>query len=216
MADETEHRREPEAATSELSDALKGVREQGGPILTGVLVALVAAGGWMLYRGHRQSVADQASARLSQATGLAQFEEVATLYQDTPSAPIAQLTVAAEYFSQGRYELARQAYVSFRQQHPSHEMLPAAEYGLAQCEEAMGSPQEALQAYERFAAARPSHYLTPLTELGRGRCLTEMGRLDDARVVYEDFIAAHPDTPWVADAESLLRIVDKELRASGR
>ena len=176
----------------ELSQLRDLVREHGTPVLTGILVAVVAVGGWQMYRSHKRGEADQASAMITNARDIAQIQQVASLYKQTPSGAMAQLSVAADHFGSGRYVQAQEAYAQFRQDYPDHAMGATAEYGLAQCLEATGSIEQGLAAYEQFLQAHPNHYLVPQIELGRGRSLEQLGRLDEARVTYEDFIAARP------------------------
>ena len=190
------------------------LREHGTPVLTGVLIAVVAVGGWQMYRSHQRGEADRASAMITNARDITQIQQVATLYKETPSGAMAQLSVAADHFGSGRYVQAQDAYAQFRQDYPDYPLGAIAEYGLAQCLEATGSLEQALDAYTTFVEVHPDSYLAPQAELGRGRTLEQLGRLDDARVVYEDFIAARPESPWLADADALLNLVERQLRAS--
>jgi predicted negative regulator of RcsB-dependent stress response len=199
----------------ELSQLKDIFREHGTPVLTGVLVAVVAVGGWQMYRSHKRGEAERASAMITSARDFAQIQQVATLYKETPSGAMAQLSVAADHFGNGRYVQAQDAYAQFRQDYPDYPLGVIAEYGLAQCLEATGSFEQALDAYAHFIAVHPDSYLAPQAELGRGRTLEQLGRLDDARVVYEDFLASRPESPWLPDATALLKLVERQLRAPG-
>jgi len=196
----------------EVSEALDTLREYATPVLVGVLLAVVVVGGYQLYRSHKRSVADRASAMLTQATSVAQLQELANVYVDTPSAAIAQLAIASGYFADGNYEQAQQNYARFLQTYPEHTMAPSAKYGLAMCLEATGYADAALDAFEQIAKEYPDHFLSALAQLGKGRCLHQLGRLEDARVTLENFIAENPGSPWTQDAESLRLAVDRDTR----
>jgi len=194
-------------------DALSRLREYGVPILVGAVLALLVVGGYQVYRFQKRAAANRASALLLNASSPQQLEEIANEYPDTPSGPAALLSLAANYYSNGQYEQAQQAYRDFEAGYPNHPLRYMADYGAALCLEATGYLDRALDAYGRFIRERPDHYLTPLATLGRGRVLKQLGQLEEARVVLEDFIAENPGSPWVQDAESLLLFVQKESRA---
>lgn len=202
----------PAKESSEVHEAMETLREYGTPILTGLILALLAVGGIQFYRSHKASQANQASMLLNSAQSADDLKQIVTQYAATPSGTIAGLALASSSFSRGQYQQAEKAFRDFKTAHPDHPMTPTAEYGLAQCLEAQNYAEEALEAYDTFIAARPDHYLTPIAKLARGRCLDQLGRADEARVVYEDFMAAYPDSPWANDAESLLMSVKQELR----
>lgn len=198
---------------SELEEALEGLREYGTPIMTGLLAAAVVVGGFQFYRWHKNSARAEASQRLNTAANLTQLQDIVDQYGSTPSGPIAQLALAAGYYTQGQYSQAQQIYTTFSQTYPEHPMCATAEFAIGRCQEAAGQSDLALDTFKRFIAQHADHYLAPVAELAQGRCLEEQGKLEAARVHYEDFIAAHPDSPWATEAESLLRFVEKDLRA---
>jgi tetratricopeptide (TPR) repeat protein len=203
----------PPGQQEETDESLEALREYAVPVVVGLVLALVAAGGFQLYRYQKRSVIERSSALLNTARDPSQLREIVTQYADTPSAPVAQLTLASQYFSEGQYELARKAYQQFEQTFPEHPMQASATYGAAMCLEASGLSEQAIEAFAAFEENRPDHFLTPLATLGQARCLDQLGRLEEARTLYEDFIAANPESPWVADADSQLLFVKKQIRA---
>ena len=216
MAEEEQQPVAPDTSGSpEVDDAIDKIREYGTPIVTGVLAALVVVGGFQLYRSNKNSTAETASTLLSNAGNATQLQEITDQYSGTSSAPIAQLALAADYYSRGQYQLAQRGYQKFNEVYPDHAMRDTADYGLACCLEATGYLDEALESYAALFSDKPDHYLAPLATLGQGRVLTQLGRLEEARVVYEDFIASNPESPWLTDAESLLLFVQKDLRSQG-
>jgi tetratricopeptide (TPR) repeat protein len=202
-----------ETPKTEKQQLLALFREHVQPVLIGLGVALALLLAYGAYKNYKRSAAMRASQMLLSARNIEQLQQVLSQYPSTPSAPIAMLTLAAEYFQSGQYELAQLTYSQFQQKFPEHPMAASAVIGKAQCLEASGQFDQALAAFEAFALANPDHFLSASAIFGKARCLTQMGRYPEAKVVYEDFIAAHPKSGWCPLAESAILFVDKELRA---
>lgn len=220
MVDEPkqEQQVEPAAAPettpqSEKEQLLALFRQHIQPILIGVAIAVGLLLAYGAYKNYKQSTAMRASQMLMSSQSPEQLQQVISQYPSTPSAPIAMLTLASEYFRSGQYDLAQFTYAQFQQKFPAHPMVAAADIGKAQCMEASGQLDQALTAYEAFAAANPGHFLSAAAIFGKGRCLAQMGRYAESKTVYEDYVAANPESGWVPLADSAMLFVDKELRA---
>lgn len=204
----------PEATPqAEKQQLLKLFREHVQPVLIGLAIAVALLLAYGAYKNYKQSTSMRASQMLMSSRSPEQLQQVISQYPSTPSAPIAMLTLASEYFRTAQYDLAQFTYAQFQQKFPKHPMAAAAELGKAQCLEASGQLDQALSMYEAFASTNPGHFLAPSAILGKARCLTQMGRYTEAKAVYEDYIAANPDSGWVPLADSAMLFVDKELRA---
>ena len=202
-----------ETPQTEKQQLLAIFREHVQPVLIGLAIALALVLAYGAYKNYKQSTAMRASQMLMSSRSPEQLQQVISQYPATPSAPIAMLTLASEYFRSGQYDLAQFTYAQFQQKFPNHPMAAAADLGKAQCLEASGQLDQALLLYEAFAAAHPGHFLDASAIFGKGRCLTQMGRYTEAKAVYEDFVAANPESGWVPLADSAMLFVDKELRA---
>lgn len=202
-----------ETAQTEKQQLLALFREHIQPVLIGLAIGLALLLAYGAYKNYKQSTAMRASQMLMSSRSPEQLQQVISQYPSTPSAPIAMLTLASEYFRSGQYDLAQFSYAQFQQKFPKHPMAAAADLGKAQCLEASGQLDQALSMYETFAATNSGHFLAASAVFGKGRCLTQMGRYTEAKAVYEDYIAANPDSGWVPLADSAMLFVDKELRA---
>jgi predicted negative regulator of RcsB-dependent stress response len=211
-ADEVAPVSEPTAEQTETHQLLGLFREHGQPVLIGLGLALAIIFGFGAYKNYKKSVTLRASQMLMAARSTEQLQQIANMYSSTPSAPIALLALAGQYFDAGQFDLAQFTYAQFEQKYPEHPMKLSAELGRAHCLEGSGQPEQALTAFEAFAATHTNHFLTPMAELSRARCLTQLGRFEDARAAYEGFIVAHPESGWASLAESALLFVDKEMR----
>jgi tetratricopeptide (TPR) repeat protein len=220
MADEPRQEQQVEAGRpseetpkTEKKQLLALFREHVQPVLIGLGIAIAILLAYGAYKNYKQSALMRASQMLMSARSLEQLQQVISQYPSTPSAPIAMLTLAAEYFQSGQYDLAQFTYAQFRQKFPKHPMAMMADIGKAQCLEASGQLDQALAAFEAFILANPGHFLSSSAIFGKGRCLTQMGRYTEAKAVYEDYIAANPNSGWGPLADSAMLFVDKELRA---
>lgn len=195
-------------------DVVAWLKENGMPVLVGVVIAALAFAGWSAYKNHERAVEISAQSMLFNSQSSSQFMEIMTKYPGAPSAPLAELSLASQQFDEGMYDMARGTFSSFIAKRADHPLVAAATLGLVQCDEAQLKLGDALKGYENFLKANPDSFLYAQAVLGRGRCLEQMGRYDDARACYEDFIAAHPKDPWSQRAESALLYVAKAKRAS--
>lgn len=198
---------------TEVSDAIDFLKENGVAIVVGAAIAVAAFVGYSAWQSSKEAKQEAASTMLANSSTAPQFQEIINTYGDTKAAPLAQLSLAAAYFDQGQYDLAKQAFNQFETTYAAHEMLPLAVLGNAQVLEALGSNDEALTAYGDFLARFPTHYQLPSATFGKARVLEAMSKFDEARAVYEDFIAANPESRWVARAETGLDFVNKQQRA---
>ncbi len=155
-----------------------------------------------------------------QNNDVAALQQVVSNFPNTPSAPVALLTLAQSHYHLGNYEGAEASYTRFSAEYAGHEFAPVAVLGLIHCQEARGGQEEAaLSAYRSFIATYAAHtYLTPQATFGAARCLIALTKLDEARVVYDDFVAGQDeDSSWTYLAEEYLERLDvKSKRAKGQ
>lgn len=205
-----------EAEKTDAEKLLALAKEHGQSVLIGLGIAVAIVLGVGAYRNYQRSIALRSSQMLLGARTPEQIQQVIQQYPSTPTAPIAQLTLAGAYFDASQFDLARLAYDQFLQRYPAHPMRQSAELGRAQCLEASEQWEQAIGAFDAFVAAYSNHYLTALAYMGKARCYTQQGLFREAKAVYEDFIAAHPQSRWLPLAENAMIFVDKEMRAQAK
>jgi tetratricopeptide (TPR) repeat protein len=191
------------------------LRESGTTLLIGVGLAVAVFLGFSAYRNYKKSATVAASALLFNARTTEHLQSITSEYGSTPAAPLAYLSLAAQHFDDGQYELAQYAYVQFEQKFSGHEFQPLVDLGKAQCMEAMGQYDDALALFAEFERKWPDHYLQPMVVFGKARCYEQVGRFREAKVLYEDFLAANPTNRWAFETESAIQFVEKEMRARG-
>jgi tetratricopeptide (TPR) repeat protein len=196
----------------EIRDTLDAVRRYGPAVGTGLLIALIAMVFFVFMQQREISAEDNAMALLYSARDVGQLQLVVDQHADTAAAPLALQALASRHFREGRFDQAQLQYVRFIDSYPAHTMRPAAELGLAYCEEAMGNLDQALTRFQTFAAEHDAHYLAPVARLGAARVLGLQGQTDAARAIYEE-LQADEDSVWATQAEADLRYLEKEVRA---
>jgi len=199
------------------------LQKYGPTVLIGVAAAIAIFVGFGIWQNHKQDQLEKAARMLSgqpipeeklgPGLTIQRLQLVTDRYPKTPSAPLALLELAAQFFSTGQYEPARASYQKFEERYPQHPFAPAAEMGRLYCAEAMGMTDMALAGFENFIPAHPGHYLSPLAIFGKARCLEARGAFDAARIAYEDFLAKNPETPWEGHVRSALQNLDMKKRA---
>ncbi len=203
------------ADDSDVENALDFLKENGVAIVVGAAMVVAAFVGYSAWQSSKETREQTASSMLANAQSAPQLQEIVANYGDTKAGPMAKLSLAAAYFDQGQYDLARQTFQQFETDHANHPMVAIAVLGNAQVLEAVGNTPEALAAYDQFIGRFPTHFQLPSATFGKARVLESMGRFDDARAVYEDFIAANPESRWISRAETGLEFVGKQQRAQG-
>jgi len=198
----------------EVPEVLDFLKENGVAIVVGAAIAVGAFVGYSVWKNNKETQQTTASTMLANSQTIPQFQEIINNYGNTLAAPMATLSLAAAYYDQGQYDLARHTFIQFQTTYADHDMLPVADLGVAQSFEAAGSFADAIAGYDSFLTRYPNHYLAPSAVFGKARILESQGRFDESRAVYEDFIAANPESRWTGRAETGLEFVKKQQRAA--
>ncbi|MBT3193591.1 MAG: tetratricopeptide repeat protein [Verrucomicrobia bacterium] len=216
----TETPKTPEETTphsdrhDELAEVKRLIETYGKPVVTVLLVFMIAVAGFQLYTSRKQSHAEEAARQLAAATSIPDYEGILDRFGNTDTAPAALLAVAKLYFDNGNYEMALTKYDAFIETYAEDGMVSTAELGRIFCIEArnIGSAlQEAAEAYAAFATKYPDSFLMPEAVFGEARCFEQLGAFEEARVLYEDFIADHAENPSRYRAEDLLEQITHRI-----
>ncbi|MDT8437823.1 MAG: tetratricopeptide repeat protein [Wenzhouxiangellaceae bacterium] len=176
----------------EQSERVRGwLRENGGSIVLGVVLALAAIFGWRQWEGYRNDqkiLADQyrsavqnelAVGNLEQA--LAQFRAMRDAVGSQGHVPLAALAVAAALNEEDRIDEAAEVLTGVLEQDRWPALQPLLRLRLALLETARGNGEAALA---RLAGDAPQGYEGLWAET-RGDVLLDLGRLDEAALAYQ-------------------------------
>ena len=195
------------------TDAVLDVLRSYGPAAAiALILALAIFLGITFHRQRQASAHIEASQQFMQAQTADQLQMIVDEYPKTVTAPMALLALASERYHEGAFDLAEMHYSQFIERHSDHAMRPAAELGLAYCDEARGHLDNALGGFRSFMAVHGDHYLAGPARLAEARVLAQLGRHDEAREIYED-IVDDPEHPWRTQARSDLLYMEKNIRA---
>jgi predicted negative regulator of RcsB-dependent stress response len=186
----------------------------GRTTLIAVVVFLAVAIPIFLTRYYRDSAKGKASSLLSSATQPGDLENIVREYPNTPTAPLAMLSLAHALYDRPDYAKAQKTYDDFLSRYAQHQLAPVAEMGRAHCLEGKGLLEDALRSFETFASAHKDHYLTSQALLAKARCLHQLGKTKEARFVLEDFVTANPKSQWKARAEEMIEDLNRKPAVS--
>lgn len=196
----------------DVQETMDLVRRYGPAVGTGLLIAIIGMVFFVFMQQREISAEDNAMALFMNARDIGQLQLVVDQHADTAAAPLALQALASRHFREERFDQAQIQYARFIQSYPTHTMRPAAELGLAYCEEALGNLDDALTRFQTFATQNAAHYLVPVARLGAARVLGLQGQADAARAIYEE-LQTDEASVWAAQAETDLLYLEKEVRA---
>lgn len=179
-------------------------------LATLVLFALVASLAGVTTRQAlvwRQRRTEQAFHQLAQASGVADFEAVATRYKRTIPGAHAALKHARALFAEGRHGEAAERFAAFARAYPGDRLVAAARLGEAYALEAQGLNAEAAQAFSRLAPQATSTDMALDALVGAGRCALAAGQVADAEKWYQRALDTGADGERRTHAMAALRTV---------
>jgi TolA-binding protein len=122
-----------------------------------------------------------------------QFKEIVTRYGRTHVGAKSRYYLGNVYFNTGRYPEAKQEFAAFLARTKKDPVLsPAAQLGLANCDEQLGNNAAAAQAYEAAAKGWPKSPLAMDAWLAAARCYRNAGAYDKAADIYERLLKDKP------------------------
>src|SRR5207247_7195982 len=134
-------------------------------IVPSLVVLMVAAAGFVAYRGYvdRQSAA--ASALLARSKSAEDYQQVIARYPKTPAGADAYLLLAEAQRREGKFADANATLQVFITKNPNHELVSTARMALAANLELMGKTDEALSTYQQVASLYQNSFNAPLALL---------------------------------------------------
>ncbi len=177
----------------------------GGAVL---LVSLIVA--YFLYRHNAQEVA--ASEALSKVTvpqmigsgsrtGVAEaYLKVADTYPKSGAGARALLLAAGDFYTEGKYDLAKAQFDRFRREHSKSPFIGQALLGLAACLDAQGKAREAMTAYQDVITRRPGENVVSQARFALARLHEAQNEPEKARNLYEEVERTDPYGPLGPEA----------------
>ena len=169
-----------------------------------LLIGLVCFAGYRFYSDRR---ATTASALLSSAKGVQEYEQLIARYPDTPAGADAYLLLAEAQRREAKFAEANTTLQAFITKHPKHEFVSTARMAMAANLESMGKSDEALSMYQQIASSYPNSFNAPLALLSQVYILKAKNRPDEARRICETILTQYRASFWAGEAFQELRLL---------
>jgi len=174
-------------------------------ITAAIAIVLLAVAGFAIYRFYGSQRDSAASALLSTAKTVQDYQEVIARYANTPAGASAYLLLAEEQRKEKKFTDANATLQTFVARNPDHEFVPTAQMAIAANLESMGKVDEALAVYQQLAAKYPKNFNAPLALMSEVSLLKAKNRTEEARRVCEKVMTDYRDSFWMAEAARQLR-----------
>lgn len=206
-----QHKHNPHLVDEDIQ-RLKNISETHGKTLTTILiVVLVAVIGFRFYNLQKAKKSAAASAALTNAKSVQDFEAIVEKYKTLPSAPVIKLQLAKSYFDENNYDMAITTYNELKDSNANDLVGTAALLGIANCLESRGQLEDSLKQYESFISTQKDSFLIPQAIMGKARTMDLLGQTQEAKELIEEFIAANQDSDWIPPAEEVLKKLKNKL-----
>jgi len=177
-------------------------KNQIAAVLVVAVLAIVGFAGYRFYSDRRDSAA---SALLSSAKSVSDYQQVIARYPNTPAGSAAYLLLAEAQRNEKKFIEANAALQVFINKNPNHELATSARMAMAANLESMGKTDEALSMYQRIAASYPKSFNAPLALYWQVHLLKAKNRSEEARRVCEAILTQYRDSFWAGEAARALR-----------
>ncbi len=174
-------------------------------LVIGVLVVLLALGGYAGYRFYRDRHNSAAAAMLAGAATEQDYRKIIDQYGETPASASAILLLAEKQRADKKYADANATLKVFVDQHPKHQLVTTARMAMASNLESLGKKDEALAIYQLLVSNYPQDYNAPLALLSQVHLLKEKNKIEDARRVCETIMTQYRDSLVSGEASRQLR-----------
>jgi TolA-binding protein len=180
---------------------------------------VVIVGAILLIQNRGGGASNQAEIKFTEALGVYStgnmeqseqaFKDIANRYGRDFLGVKARYYLGNVYYSTNRYNEAKQEYVKFLGRVKKDPLLsPAAQLGIANCEEQLGNNLKAAEAYELVYRKHPKAPLAFVAMMDAGRCYRSAGALDKAAAVYNQLLKDKPQGEKVDEVKMQLAAVE--------
>jgi tol-pal system protein YbgF len=198
-----------------------GLPTYGDPALSGAQTGMMAGtpayaaavpAGTVPYQGGanaQQASGPQASMQ-AQAPGASTWGQPSP--QPTPAAPVPQKDISLALFDAGvnaynsrNYTEAQRSFNDFLKNYPSHNLVPEAQFYLAECHFQRNQFADAALAYDTVIKKYPSSSSAPGAYLKQGICFSKLNQKPAANARMQELVKKYPKSPEAARAKAFLR-----------
>ena len=183
-------------------------------IIAALVVALLAAIGYVGYRFYTEQHNEAAGELLASAKKASDYQQVIARYPNTAASAGAYLLLADAQRREKKFAEANATLQTFLSKNPESELAPAARLATAGNLESLGKTDEALALYQQIATTYPKTYAAPLALISRAQLLKTKKRNDDARLACEAIMTQYRESFWTREAMQVLVSIKPTARPS--
>ncbi len=159
-------------------------RNQKGMIVLAVAL-VVAAAGWIVVRGIKDSAEEAAGAILSKSDALPELQELVKSHPDTAAAGSAHLVIATKQWDDGDQDAAVATLRGFIAENSTHPAVPTAKASLASRLMQQGKKDEAATLFRELSESADTKFIAPYALISLGDLAKADGKLDEAEQAYK-------------------------------
>jgi predicted negative regulator of RcsB-dependent stress response len=169
-------------------------------LLALTLLLVLAAAGWVVYRGIEKSRQHTAGAQLNQAGDPATLQAVISEHPDTHAARSATILLADLQWKEGQQDTAIGTLRAFIDSNPQHPALATARASLGSKLMAQGKSADATALYQEITDDPQSRYLAPYAMICLGDLAKAAGDTEKAQAFYNRAKTDFPESGFAGTA----------------
>lgn len=159
-------------------------RNQKGMIVFGIAL-IVAAAGWIVVRGIKDSAEIAAGGVLSKSDALPELQELIKNHPGTAAAGSARLVIANKQWDDGDQDAAIATLEGFIKENSGHPAVPTAKASLASRLMQQGKKDEAAALFRELSDSPDAKFIAPYALISLGDLAKAEGKLDEAEQAYQ-------------------------------
>jgi predicted negative regulator of RcsB-dependent stress response len=176
-------------------------------LLVLALLLVIAAVGFVVYRGIQKSSEETAGAALNKAEDITALQAVVDQHASTSAAGSAMVLLANKQWDDGQQDAAVTTLQKFVAENPGHPARPAAQASLGSKLMAQGKTGDATQVFESLAGDSSAGYIAPFALISLGDIAKSAGDLEQAEASYTKVRTEFPDSSFAETASRRLAIL---------
>ncbi|MEO7932720.1 MAG: tetratricopeptide repeat protein [Chthoniobacterales bacterium] len=178
--------------------------ENKGKILTFIVVALLALGGWIFYQYHEGQTRSEQAAVFYAAKTTNDWKAIIAKYPGTIIAGNAQLLLADKLRDENKLDDAIALLSDFTKNAPTHPLIAQGWLSYAGTLEMKGDLPKATQTYANIAVQFGSTEAAPAALSAQARLVKKAGDAKKAREIYENIVQRFPASIEAQEAQQEL------------
>lgn len=174
-------------------------------LIVGVLVVLLALGGFAAFQFYRDRRNSSGAEALVGAQSEQDYKKVIEQFSDTAAGASASVMLSEKQRADKKFTEANATLQKFVEKNPKHQLITTARMAMAANLESLDKPDEALSVYQRVVSEFPKSYNAPIALLSQVHLLKAKNKIEEARRVCEMIMTQYRESAVSGEASRQLR-----------